>query len=198
MSAIQIPTALIDVPAPFSIASSACSAQSRFTLPLIPGTSTRLPPRTLRDRCNFTLWLALSPSSSATNPSTTGFPAKGELGPSAGNLPRRRKRSSVVPLEIPAPAPVLKEKEVAEYFAAPSSSILPPPAVLSLGLNRQGNGSCVPREFPFSIEIVLVAVSFRNPGRRCAIIPSSCRQSTFEPKTKTHIHSLPLQVHAQR
>ncbi|KAJ7513152.1 hypothetical protein B0H11DRAFT_1898388 [Mycena galericulata] len=116
MSAIQTSTTLIDVPAPFSIAST-CSAQSRFTLPLIPGTSTRLPPRTLRDRCNFTLWIALSPSSAAANPSTASFAVKGELGPSAGNLPRRRKRSSVVSLEIPAPAPVLKEKQVAEYFA---------------------------------------------------------------------------------
>ncbi|KAJ7476360.1 hypothetical protein B0H11DRAFT_2235115 [Mycena galericulata] len=117
MTAIQIPTTLIDFPAPLSSSSSNCSAQSRFTLPLLAGTNTRLPPRTLRDRCNFMLWLALSPSSSAAKASTAGFSAKGELGPSAGNLPRRRKRSSVVWLEIPAPAPVLKERDVAEYFA---------------------------------------------------------------------------------
>ncbi|KAJ7476342.1 hypothetical protein B0H11DRAFT_2235094 [Mycena galericulata] len=115
MTAIKIPTTLIDVPAPLSSSSSNYSTQSRFTLPLIPGTSTRLPSRTLRDRCNFILWLALSPS--AANASTAGFSAKGELGPSAVNLPRRRKRSSVVSLEMPAPAPVLQEKEVAEYFA---------------------------------------------------------------------------------
>ncbi|KAJ7511161.1 hypothetical protein B0H11DRAFT_1899624 [Mycena galericulata] len=113
MTAIKIPATLIDVPAPFS--SSNCSTQSRFTLPLIPGTSTRLPSRTLRDRCNFILWLALSPS--AANPSTAGFSVKGELGPSAVNLPRRHKRSSVASLEIPAPALVPKEKEATEYFA---------------------------------------------------------------------------------
>ncbi|KAJ7746540.1 hypothetical protein B0H14DRAFT_3514260 [Mycena olivaceomarginata] len=54
--------------------------------------------RTLRERCGFTLFISFTPA----------FPkmiAKGHLEPTAGNLPRR-KRSSVVSLEIPAPAPI--------------------------------------------------------------------------------------------
>ncbi|KAJ7348281.1 hypothetical protein DFH08DRAFT_959695 [Mycena albidolilacea] len=63
--------------------------------------------RTLRERCGFTLFISFTPA----------FPkmiAKGHLEPTAGNLPRR-KRSSVVCLEIPAPAPIVAGR--AEYFA---------------------------------------------------------------------------------
>lgn len=79
---------------------------------LIASPSSSLPPSIspsrLRDRCGFTLYLSFSPA-------FPNIPAKGELGPSAGNLPRRRKRSSVVSIDLaPAPAPVDTRMD---YFA---------------------------------------------------------------------------------
>ncbi|KAJ7093823.1 hypothetical protein B0H15DRAFT_947162 [Mycena belliarum] len=53
-------------------------------------------PRTLRERCGFTLMLSFAPA----------FPkiaAKGHIGPTAGNLPRRRRSSVVPPLDLPKP-----------------------------------------------------------------------------------------------
>ncbi|KAJ7358165.1 hypothetical protein DFH08DRAFT_953353 [Mycena albidolilacea] len=67
----------------------------------------------LRDRCGFTHYISFAPA----------FPnirAKGDIGPTAGNIPRRRKRSSVASIDIPAaPAPVLADAsaEPMEYFA---------------------------------------------------------------------------------
>ncbi|KAJ7021852.1 hypothetical protein C8F04DRAFT_1195080 [Mycena alexandri] len=46
----------------------------------------------LRDRCGFTLYLSFAPA-------LPDIPAKGHLGPTAGNLPRRR-RSSVVSIDL--------------------------------------------------------------------------------------------------
>ncbi|KAJ7099467.1 hypothetical protein B0H15DRAFT_944882 [Mycena belliarum] len=80
MSAIQ--TTMFEPPAPIT-PSSSCSSLSLST------------PRTLRERCGFTHMLSFAPA----------FPkiaAKGHIGPTAGNLPRRR-RSSVVPLDLPKP-----------------------------------------------------------------------------------------------
>ncbi|KAF8206930.1 hypothetical protein K438DRAFT_1962579 [Mycena galopus ATCC 62051] len=71
-------------------------------------TSTRT---TLRERCGFTLFISFAPA-------IPNIRAKGHLGPTAGNLPRR-KRSSVVSLELPAPGPVADSNTSrTEYFAA--------------------------------------------------------------------------------
>jgi hypothetical protein len=70
-------------------------------------------PRTLRERCGFTLYISFAPA-------FPNIPAKGELGPTAGNLPRRRKRSSVASIDIPAafgPAFVDSNAGRMEYFA---------------------------------------------------------------------------------
>ncbi|KAJ7645202.1 hypothetical protein DFH06DRAFT_1333490 [Mycena polygramma] len=56
------------------------------------------PSRTLRERCGFTEYISFAPA-------FPNIPAKGHLGPTAGNLPRR-KRSSVASLDIPVPAPI--------------------------------------------------------------------------------------------
>jgi hypothetical protein len=70
-------------------------------LMLASASMTSLPPsnapRTLRERCGFTLFISFAPA-------FPNIPAKGHIGPIVGNLPRR-KRSSVVSLELPAPAP---------------------------------------------------------------------------------------------
>jgi hypothetical protein len=63
--------------------------------------------RTLRERCGFNLFISFAPA-------FPNLPAKGHIGPTAGNLPRR-KRSSVASLELPAPIPVVDRPE---YFAA--------------------------------------------------------------------------------
>ncbi|KAJ7669141.1 hypothetical protein B0H17DRAFT_1209695 [Mycena rosella] len=70
-------------------------------------TSSRRRSGTLRERCGFTLWLSFAPA----------FPcilAKGPIGPTAGNLPRR-KRSSVVSLDLPAPVDLNAIRT--EYFS---------------------------------------------------------------------------------
>ncbi|KAJ7203405.1 hypothetical protein B0H12DRAFT_1138107 [Mycena haematopus] len=67
--------------------------------------------RTLRERCGFTLFISFAPAFPNIAP-------KGHLGPTAGNLPRR-KRSSVVSIEqlLPAPVPVPAADRRTEYFA---------------------------------------------------------------------------------
>ncbi|KAJ7142231.1 hypothetical protein C8R44DRAFT_865594 [Mycena epipterygia] len=67
-------------------------------------------PRTLRERCGFTLSLSFAPA-------FPNLPAKGHVGPTAGNLPRR-KRSSVTSIDLPAPvpAPADSNSSRAEYF----------------------------------------------------------------------------------
>ncbi|KAJ7209021.1 hypothetical protein B0H12DRAFT_1158251 [Mycena haematopus] len=67
---------------------------------------------TLRERCGFTLSISFAPA-------FINIPAKGHIGPTAGNLPRRKpRRSSVISLELPAPQPVVDAHiGVAEYFA---------------------------------------------------------------------------------
>ncbi|KAJ7162905.1 hypothetical protein C8R46DRAFT_1221711 [Mycena filopes] len=62
----------------------------------------------LRERCGFTLWLSFAPA-------LPNIRAKGHLGPTAANLPRR-KRSSVVSLDLEPPSPVVVDAR-AEYFA---------------------------------------------------------------------------------
>ncbi|KAJ6579963.1 hypothetical protein DFH09DRAFT_1076867 [Mycena vulgaris] len=62
----------------------------------------------LRERCGFTLWLSFAPA-------FPNIPAKGAIGPTAGNLPRR-KRSSVVSLDLPVPVDLSVGRS--EYFAA--------------------------------------------------------------------------------
>ncbi|KAJ6525870.1 hypothetical protein DFH09DRAFT_1328736 [Mycena vulgaris] len=58
-------------------------------------------------RCRFTLWLSFAPA-------FPNIPAKGAIGPTAGNLPRR-KRSSVASLDLPAPVDLRVGRS--EYFA---------------------------------------------------------------------------------
>ncbi|KAJ7652502.1 hypothetical protein DFH06DRAFT_1134484 [Mycena polygramma] len=53
--------------------------------------------QSLRERCGFTEFISFAPA-------FPNIPAKGHLGPTAGNLPRR-KRSSAAPLALPALAP---------------------------------------------------------------------------------------------
>ncbi|KAJ7089524.1 hypothetical protein C8R44DRAFT_892223 [Mycena epipterygia] len=65
--------------------------------------------RTLRERCGFTLSLSFAPA-------FPNLPAKGHVGPTAGNLPRR-KRSSVTSIDLPAPAHIDSNTSRAEYFA---------------------------------------------------------------------------------
>ncbi|KAJ7463941.1 hypothetical protein FB451DRAFT_1370380 [Mycena latifolia] len=72
----------------------------------VPSASTPTRRRSLRERCGFTLWLSFSSA-------FPNIPAKGHIGPTAGNLPRR-KRSSVVSLDLP-PADVSVART--EYFA---------------------------------------------------------------------------------
>lgn len=82
------------------------------TLPSSISTESISAPRTLRERCGFTLYLSFAPA-------FPNIPAKGELGPTAGNLPRRRKRSSVASIDIPAaPAFVDANAGRMEYFVA--------------------------------------------------------------------------------
>jgi hypothetical protein len=64
-------------------------------------------PRTLRERCGFALFISFVPA-------FPNIPAKGNIGPTAGNLPRR-KRSSVVSVELPAP-PANVNADRMEYF----------------------------------------------------------------------------------
>jgi hypothetical protein len=66
-------------------------------------------PRTLRERCGFALFISFAPA-------FPNIPAKGNIGPTAGNL-SRHKRSSVVSLELPAPAPPANvNADRMEYF----------------------------------------------------------------------------------
>ncbi|KAJ6592479.1 hypothetical protein B0H19DRAFT_1055199 [Mycena capillaripes] len=79
------------------------------TVPSFSSETSVSPTRTLRERCGFTLFLFFAPA-------FPNIPAKGHLGPTAGNLPRR-KRSSVVSFNLPvaAPVPIPDRKE---YFRA--------------------------------------------------------------------------------
>ncbi|KAJ7024646.1 hypothetical protein C8F04DRAFT_1270032 [Mycena alexandri] len=61
--------------------------------------STRTRRGSLRERCGFTLWLSFAPA-------LPNIRAKGPLEPTVGNLPRR-KRSSVVSLDLPDPERVI-------------------------------------------------------------------------------------------
>jgi hypothetical protein len=61
----------------------------------------------LREHCGFALSISFAPA-------FPNLPAKGHIGPTAVNLPRRR-RSNVAPLELPAPVSVVDRPE---YFAA--------------------------------------------------------------------------------
>ncbi|KAJ7834265.1 hypothetical protein B0H14DRAFT_3462215 [Mycena olivaceomarginata] len=77
----------------------------------ISSTST-ITPSTLRERCRFTLTLSFAPA----------FPtirAKGHIGPTAGNIPRRRRSSAASSsLEAHAAAPIVEANAGREeYFA---------------------------------------------------------------------------------
>ncbi|KAJ7831445.1 hypothetical protein B0H14DRAFT_2804602 [Mycena olivaceomarginata] len=61
----------------------------------------------LRERCGFSLALSFVPA-------FPNIPARGHIGPTAGNIPRRR-RSSAVSLEPPAPRAAAVERDA--YFA---------------------------------------------------------------------------------
>ncbi|KAJ7615665.1 hypothetical protein DFH06DRAFT_1343630 [Mycena polygramma] len=65
--------------------------------------------QSLRERCGFAEYLSFAPA-------FPNIPAKGHLGPTAGNLPRR-KRSSVASIPLPAPvhAAII---ENGEFFGA--------------------------------------------------------------------------------
>ncbi|KAJ7756599.1 hypothetical protein B0H16DRAFT_1885883 [Mycena metata] len=64
----------------------------------------------LRERCGFTLWLSFGPA-------LPPIRAKGALEPTVGNLPRR-KRSSVVSLDLPDPERIVAaHSQHMEYFA---------------------------------------------------------------------------------
>ncbi|KAJ7823458.1 hypothetical protein B0H13DRAFT_2376032 [Mycena leptocephala] len=67
--------------------------------PSLPTSTSTSSTRILRERCGFTLFISFGPA-------FPSIPAKGHIGPTAGNLPRR-KRSSVISLELPAPVPSL-------------------------------------------------------------------------------------------
>ncbi|KAJ7676876.1 hypothetical protein DFH06DRAFT_1317483 [Mycena polygramma] len=60
--------------------------------------------QSLRERCGFTQFISFSPA-------FPNIPPKGHLGPTAGNVPRR-KRSSAASLPLPAlaPAPVIGDR----------------------------------------------------------------------------------------
>ncbi|KAJ7150724.1 hypothetical protein C8R46DRAFT_1358228 [Mycena filopes] len=84
---------------------------SAFAIPSIES-ATRTSPRrgSLRERCGFTLWLSFAPA-------LPNIRAKGHLEPTVGNLPRR-KRSSVVSLDLPDPVRVVAANNGrVEYFA---------------------------------------------------------------------------------
>ncbi|KAJ7842173.1 hypothetical protein B0H13DRAFT_2413911 [Mycena leptocephala] len=66
--------------------------------PSLPTSTSTSSTRILRERCGFTLFISFGPA-------FPSIPAKGHIGPTAGNLPRR-KRSSVISLELPAPVPL--------------------------------------------------------------------------------------------
>ncbi|KAJ7609993.1 hypothetical protein DFH06DRAFT_1344074 [Mycena polygramma] len=85
--------------------------ESASSIPPSDSSSSTDAPRTLRERCGFTLYISFAPA-------FPNIPAKGELGPTANNIPRRRKRSSVASIDIPA-APVVGESSPGpmEYFA---------------------------------------------------------------------------------
>ncbi|KAJ7194882.1 hypothetical protein GGX14DRAFT_576090 [Mycena pura] len=70
------------------------------------------PSLTFRERRGFTLSLTLAP------PPFPNVAAKGELGPTISNLPRR-KRSSVASIDLrpPAPAPAPVDAGRTEYFS---------------------------------------------------------------------------------
>ncbi|KAJ7067098.1 hypothetical protein C8F01DRAFT_1247499 [Mycena amicta] len=98
------------------------SVPTAFDLPssITPSSSSSSStPLTFRERRGFTLWLSFSPAFPNIQP-------KGELGPTYANIPRRRKRSSVVSLDmpvvpapVPAPAPEPSSVDVgrASYFS---------------------------------------------------------------------------------
>ncbi|KAJ6516726.1 hypothetical protein C8R47DRAFT_1205947 [Mycena vitilis] len=82
--------------------------ESASSIPQSESSSSTNAPRTLRERCGFALYISFATAS-------PNIPAKGELGPTANNIPRRRKRSSVVSIDIPV-APTIAESSM-EYFA---------------------------------------------------------------------------------
>ncbi|KAJ7610030.1 hypothetical protein DFH06DRAFT_1346167 [Mycena polygramma] len=85
--------------------------ESASSIPPSDSSSSTDAPRTLRERCGFNLYISFAPA-------FPNIPAKGELGPTANNIPRRRKRSSVASINIPA-APIAAESDTGrmEYFA---------------------------------------------------------------------------------
>ncbi|KAK7012755.1 hypothetical protein R3P38DRAFT_3584904 [Favolaschia claudopus] len=66
--------------------------------------------RTLRERCGWDLTISFAPAVAPAH-----MMAKGHLGPTIGNLPRR-KRSSVVSIDLPAP-PSGAHSTHREFFA---------------------------------------------------------------------------------
>ncbi|KAJ7150675.1 hypothetical protein C8R46DRAFT_1358194 [Mycena filopes] len=84
---------------------------SAFVVPSIESATNTSPRRgSLRERCGFTLWLSFAPA-------LPNIRAKGHLEPTVGNLPRR-KRSSVVSLDLPDPVRVVDANSGrVEYFA---------------------------------------------------------------------------------
>ncbi|KAJ7676841.1 hypothetical protein DFH06DRAFT_1317451 [Mycena polygramma] len=109
-----MPEAKENTPAEHLYLSHSPSPMSAFTtLNAIPPSSSesglRERRQSLRERCGFTEFISFSPA-------FPNIPAKGHLGPTAGNLPRR-KRSSAASLPLPAlaPAPVF---ERGEFFGA--------------------------------------------------------------------------------
>ncbi|KAJ7696840.1 hypothetical protein B0H16DRAFT_1750227 [Mycena metata] len=90
--------------------SPACIVASTSTSSVSSMSSASSRRGSLRERCGFTLWLSLAPA-------LPNIRAKGALEPTVGNLPRR-KRSSVVSLNLPDPERVVAaHSQHLEYFA---------------------------------------------------------------------------------
>ncbi|KAK7039818.1 hypothetical protein R3P38DRAFT_492554 [Favolaschia claudopus] len=84
-----------------------CGGMGSSTHPCTPPRSSTSECRTLRERCGWDLTISFVP-----------VQPKGHLGPSIGNLPRR-KRSSVVSIDFPAPVPapeIVGAKTGGEFF----------------------------------------------------------------------------------
>ncbi|KAF7312555.1 hypothetical protein MIND_00269500 [Mycena indigotica] len=86
-------------PAAFDNSSVSCSSSEQTTSTL-----------TLRERRGFNLYLSFAPAFPKIEP-------KGQLGPTHANLPRRRKRSSVVSVEASSSRAAAPAAEITAYFS---------------------------------------------------------------------------------